>query len=412
MKNIRKKLYSLLRWSEKYTKTDMVYLASGMSWLTVGQLTSSLSAFLLAIAFANFLPKEVYGNYKFILSIASLLAIPTLQEMKVAVARAIAQKKDGTAIAALKKRLYWGSFGSLIGIGGAIYYYINGDVTLSLALLIAAFFVPVMESLDIYQSILQGKKEFGVLTKYFTITRIISSIVIFVTIAFFPNLFLLLGVYFISYCLLRFFFLQKTLRFRDNDLLDSETLRYGTHLSFIRIPVVIAAHLDKILLFHFLGAVELAIYMFATAIPEQIKGFLKGIPFLALPKFSENTTLSRQDILSKTIRLALFIVPIIVLYIFAAPFIYKIFFPQYLDSIFISQLYSFTLIVALAFIPLSNFEAQKATKLLFGYNMFSSIVLITSLLVLIPPLGLVGAVIAHIVSRISNLLYLLFTESS
>ena len=81
MEKIKIKAYNLLRWSEKWTKTDMIYLARGGFWLTLGQVISSLSAFLLAIAFANLLPKETYGEYKYILSIASILAIPTLTGM-------------------------------------------------------------------------------------------------------------------------------------------------------------------------------------------------------------------------------------------------------------------------------------------------------------------------------------------
>ena len=35
-KNFKDKTYNLLRWSEKYTKTDMVYLAQGSFWLSLG----------------------------------------------------------------------------------------------------------------------------------------------------------------------------------------------------------------------------------------------------------------------------------------------------------------------------------------------------------------------------------------
>ena len=56
IQKIRNKAYNVLRWSEKYTKTDMLYLAKGGSWFTVGQVVSSSSVLLLAIAFANLLP--------------------------------------------------------------------------------------------------------------------------------------------------------------------------------------------------------------------------------------------------------------------------------------------------------------------------------------------------------------------
>jgi len=60
--------YKILRYSERYTQTDMVYFASGGFWLLLGQFISTISAFLLLIAFANFLPKEVFGTYQYILA--------------------------------------------------------------------------------------------------------------------------------------------------------------------------------------------------------------------------------------------------------------------------------------------------------------------------------------------------------
>ncbi len=48
----------------------------------------------------------------------------------------------------------------------------------------------------------------------------------------------------------------------------------------------LAGQLDKIITYHYLGASELAIYSFAVAMPEQIKGIFKNLNTLAFPKFS------------------------------------------------------------------------------------------------------------------------------
>ena len=74
----KQKLISILRWSEKYTQTDMVYLTRGGFWLILGKIVFNISGFLLIIAFANLLSKEAYGTYQYVLSVASILAIPTL----------------------------------------------------------------------------------------------------------------------------------------------------------------------------------------------------------------------------------------------------------------------------------------------------------------------------------------------
>src|SRR3989344_4033868 len=80
----RSATYTLLRSSEKYFKTDMVYLAKGGFWLVVGQLIVSGVSFGLSVAFANLLEPDVYGTYRYILTIFNFLAIPTLTGINVA----------------------------------------------------------------------------------------------------------------------------------------------------------------------------------------------------------------------------------------------------------------------------------------------------------------------------------------
>ena len=58
---IKNRIILLLRKSEKYTKTDMVYLFSGGSWLVVGQIISSVSALALAVLFANLARVSIVG---------------------------------------------------------------------------------------------------------------------------------------------------------------------------------------------------------------------------------------------------------------------------------------------------------------------------------------------------------------
>ena len=66
IKKYKNSVYTFLRKTEKYTKTDMVYLASGGFWLSIKTALSILIALSLSIAFANLLPKETFGEYKYI----------------------------------------------------------------------------------------------------------------------------------------------------------------------------------------------------------------------------------------------------------------------------------------------------------------------------------------------------------
>jgi O-antigen/teichoic acid export membrane protein len=85
----KNKTYHLLRWSEKYTKTDMVYLTKGGFWLTTGKIISAIVGFILLIIYANFLPKETFGNFQYILSIIGLLYIFNLPGLDTSLTKSI-----------------------------------------------------------------------------------------------------------------------------------------------------------------------------------------------------------------------------------------------------------------------------------------------------------------------------------
>jgi len=405
MQKIKSKIYNLLRWSQKYTKTDMVYLAEGGFWLTFGQIISTIASFLLAIAFANLLSKETYGIYKYILSLTGLLAIPTLSGINTAVIQAVARGYEGSLIPALKTKVKWGLWGGLTSIILAGYYYFQGDTTLTLCFLIAAIFLPFMDSLVVYSSLLNGRKLFKISTKYDIITQVIAVAAMMVTLFLTNNIFLIIFVYFIPHTLLRFIFLKITLKkFRPNKKEDSKTISYGKHLSLMGVFDAIASQIDKILIFHYLGAIELAIYAFAVVPIDQIKGLFKNIHLLALPKFSQRTTEEiKKTIFKKILKLGLTIFIIVIIYIFIAPFVFKIFFPQYLKSVSYSQIYAISLIAITVMLPIAALQSKSAKKELYQLNIYSSIIQIIVLLLFIYFYGLWGAIIARVLARFISL---------
>ncbi len=405
IKSARQKIYRLLRRSEKYTKTDMIYLAKGGSWLTLGQIISTICSFLLALAFANLLPKETYGFFRYILSIASLLAIPTLAGIDTAVIQAVSRGYQGSLIRGLKTKIHWGILGGLASLGLAGYYYFNDNITLTISFLIIAVFLPLMDSFNIYNALLAGRKLFNIKVKYSTLVHFLSITALILTLFLTKNLFLILLVYFFSYTLFRFIFLILTLKKpRLNKEEDPQTISYGKHLTLIGVIDTLANYLDKILVFHYLGAAELAIYSFAVIPPEQLKSFLKNIRLLTLPKFSVRPRKEiKATIFQKMFKLALFIGLGIVVYIFLAPYFYKLFFPQYLESVFYSQIFSISLITAVGILPHVVLQAKMAKKQLYQLNIYSPLIRIGLLFLFIHLYGLLGVILALVIGRFINL---------
>lgn len=394
MQNLKQKTYNFLRWSQKYTKTDNIYLAKGGFWLTLGQIISSAAAFLLAIAFANLLDPTTYGNYKYILSLTGLLGIFALTGVGTAVTQAAARGLEGSFYTGFKTKLKWGILGSLVAIGGAIYYWLRGNELLPIPLLISAVFLPLMLASGIYVSLLTGRKLFNIQVKYSALSQVISAGALIAALFLTKNLFWLIAVYFVSHTFSNYFFYVLTkFRLRPNKKEDPKTLSYGKHLSIMGVAARLAGQLDKILLFHFLGAAQLAIYSFALTPPQQIQGLFKSVSTLALPKLSQRGIPQlKKSIPGKVLKLFLIMLLVVGLYIWLAPYIYHLFFPQYASSIVYSQVF----VISLLFFPKmllgKTFTAHMKTKKMYIVNLTYSLSKIILLCVLLPLYGIWGAI--------------------
>lgn len=405
LNNLRHKLYRLLRYSEKYTQTDMVYLAKGGFWLTFGQSIAMISSFLLAIAFANLLPKEVYGQYKYILSILGILLLSNVGGINTAFTRAVARGFEASMFKYLKIKLKWSLLGALASLVLALYYYINNNIILGTAFLITTPFIIIFDNFAIYNSYLHGKKRFDKLTKYNSFLKIVSLIIIVLVAYLSNNVYFLLLALFVPQTILHIIFL---LREKSKNIFnkkeDADTINYGKKLSFINIISVTANQLDKVLIFHYLGAVELAVYAFAMAPPEQIKNLIKSVQSLAFPKFAQKTREEiKQSIFKKSLKLSIVMAFIIIVYILLAPLFFKIFFPAYMDAVIYSQILSLSLVALPIWIFQSAFKAQKMTKQILHLELINGIFQIILTFLLISNFGLWGAVIARTLYRIVNL---------
>lgn len=403
---LKNRIRNLLIWSQGYTKTDMIYLAKGGFWLSLGQFIITGSSFLLTIAFANLLDPVVYGNYKYIISIVGLLGISSLTGMGSAIMRATAQKMEGSFYSGFETKLRWSLLGSLVAIGGAIYYWLRGNELLPIPLLISAIFLPLMQASSIYNHFLQGKKLFNLQVKYNILNQLIPAGAIISTLFITKNLFWLMAIYFISHTFSNYFFYLLTKhKFHPSKKEDSQTIPYGKHLSVVSIINTAASHFDGILVFHWLGAIELAIYQFAIQPIEQIMALLGKIQTLAIPKFSQkNRNDINKNIFPKILKLFLFSSAIAVIYIACAPLIYKSLFPRYIESISYSQIFAISLISVPVFLVTSIFQSQKMIREIYWLNISRGIIQIITTIVLISFFGLMGAVISKILTRLLNLI--------
>jgi len=395
-------IYNLLRKSQKFTGTDNIYIAKYGSYLMIGNIISMAAAFLLSIAFARFLPKEIYGQYGYILSIMAILAIFSLQGMNTAIIQGVAKGFEGVLKKGFKTKLKWSLLGSLTSIGVAMYFWLQGNIEFTFSFLIIAAFLPLFKSGGIYQSYLDGKKMFGKKVSYTVLTQLLSTAFLILTLFLTTNLIILILVYFLSYSILRIFFLFYTIKkIKPNKVDSPETISYGKHLSLIGALNIISQQIDKVLLFSFLGPIQLAIYSFATLPIQYIRTPLQNIQELALPKLSVRSGQEiKKTLPKKLLKTTVLIILGIGIYIILAPYFYKIFYPQYMDSVLYSRLFAFTLLVFPMSMMMLALQAKMKTKELYKINIIRPIIQIIFLLILTPLYGILGVILATLLSHI------------
>ena len=409
MQKLKNKIYTLLKKSEKWTKTDMIYLTKGSFWITSGKILGAISAFVLALAYANLLSKESYATYKYILSIVSILAITGLPDLEIALTRAIARGYDGTIKEVIKTRLRWGLIPAFGLMAVSIYYFINGNNILGYGFLISTVFNYLGRGLT-YAPYLQGKKLFKTSALYNLIFNITITSLVVAGLFISSNILFFLIVYFLSKFLVKLFLHIKTYkRYKLNNKIDPIAISYGKHLTLMRFLSTVAGELDKILMWQYLGPAQLAIYSFAIIPTKQFRSFIVTFTTLAFPKMAEADYDSIKKTLPKKVFLliGILIIPIII-FILIIPIVFQLFFPEYMDSVKYAQIVPLTALLYPINLLIAALEAQAKKKNLYKIKIISPIIKILLMVWLIQAYGIMGAVMALLASTITDSILMIY----
>lgn len=408
---IRLKLYKLLKSSERLLKTDMIYVAKNASWLMLGQGVSMVFALILSIIFANLLPMQEYGIYKYILSFVGIASAFGLTGMNTAIVQASSRGFDRTLIDAIKITLRWSIVPLTLYLFSAGYYLVNSNLTLAISISCAGILNLLVNSFGLYGSYLVGKQNFKLSTIYSIVTQVINGAAIIITVLITHNVFFLILANFLSTTLLVLLFSILTLtKINTDSKTDISTITFGKHLSVMNILTTLLTHLDKIIVFQKLGAVELAIYSFSVAIPEQLRGTYKNVLGIATPKFANlSKEKLRLSIIKKIYTLTALTILVVGAYILLAPIIFQILFPKYLESILYSQIYILGLIAIPSIMLFTTyFQVQQKTSALYRINFISNIVGLSLTVIFIYAYGLLGAALLNIATRLTSVFISIF----
>jgi O-antigen/teichoic acid export membrane protein len=399
---IKERFLNFVIWSEKYVETDMLYAVKGSFWIIFGKVGLFLISFAKMFVFGRYAEQEVYGVYAFILSMSAMLSIFSLPGVNTSLIKAIAKKKDGTFDTAIKERFKFSLLGSLASLMIAGWYIYNANQSLALAFLVVAFFLPFQYVFPIFLSFWNGRKDFEKRSKYELLSAILVAAVTIPVIIYTNNPILIIIVLFGSQSFFDGLLLLRTRKEKKNGEVLEETIGFGKNLTVIGAISAFVEQVDKIILWKFFGPAQLAIYSFAQLPIRKAEGVIPIIP-LALPKMGErNFQEIKVGIMKKFKKLFLISIPLFLVSIFSAPFLYKILFPQYIESVPYFQAFSFILLLSPFTLLSASLISEMRKKDLYIIQTATPFFKIILFLILIPLLQIWGVVLAIVISRLFN----------
>ena len=400
---MKERLISLLRWSERYTKTDMVYIAKAGWWANLNIVIISVASLLMSIVFANFLTPATYGLYQYLLSLSILVAAISLAGMNSAVAQAVARGYEGVLRAAVRVQFVWAVVPASLSIAAAVYYFLHGNMAVGIGLVAIGLLTPLSNAYNTYVGLLEGRREFRGSFFFNTLVSVATYASLFVAVLWVRDAVVLIIVNLVVTTAAMAYAYYKTLSlYKPNDRVDPAALRYGKHLSVMDAFATVINQLDVVLVFHFLGAADVAVYSLATMLPERAGTLFGFIGNASMPKFANHSlAYIRENLFIKIGRVVLAAAVAALAYAIFAPLIFRFLFPHYLSAISFSEVYA-PIIILLAVTSVTNMTlvAKRLTREIYALSFVQPLLLVGLQIPLLIFYGIWGMIVARIVSDI------------
>lgn len=404
IRNLSEKAVKILRWSEKYAKTDMVYFFKGNFWINVNRGLSVANGIALSIAFAHLLTKEAYGTYTYVFAIAGLFSMPMTTGIGAGISKGVSRGHDRMVFDGMRRILPWSIAGGVGLFGLGAYYLISGNLVLGYSFMLSGALLPVLVSVGAAKSYLSAKGDFKLATTFNSWrTPLMTLVLIFVAWKT-SSAFAIILASMIGNIALSIFFYCEVKRRYAGDLEKPTTEpfagRYAFHSALLSIFAYLSEQLDDILLWRFVGAAPVATYTYAIAPVRELRSLVENQGTIAAPRFAQKEFSEvRAGLLFRIKQLYLIAVPLIVIYILLAPFIFKFLFPRYIDAVALSQLASLSLLSAPRKLMTTAITAHQKIKESYITSILPSAVRIVIACALVPLWGIKGAVIALLASE-------------
>lgn len=390
-----------------FLQFDVSYFLKAGFWLFFGQLGSSLLRLLQVVLLAHFVDKAFFGEFQFVYGVVAVLLLFSLPGLDTSLVRSVAKGFDGSLLVAVRSKVRWGYFGSLVLLVLSLFFWLN-DSSLWFVFLLCSFVFPVYGGFGSILAFYRGKEDFRSSALFDILFVFVSTlaliVVLFVSgsLAFiFAGMLVAVSVAYL--CVL--FFVSKKLSSR----VDSGMLSFGKHLTLINFFNYFTPYADRFVIAGLAGFEAVAVYSVAVILTISLTNSGKLFTILLLPKLSRSSSCVfhvKRLFWLVCLGFLLFILCLILV----VPFVFPLLFPvDYLGAIFYAQLALLYLVFFLPSCVLYAFLLErKDTKVLFVYNVGLGVLNLLLLGLFVPFFGVLGAVLVKILVGLFGFVFLVF----
>lgn len=375
---------------------------AGSIWQFAVTPTTSLFSLIAAVALSHLFTPGEYGVYRYILAWTILSSFFTLSGSNLAITQAALDGADNTFFSVVRKRILFGGIGSLFFLCFAGYYYIQGNTELAALFAIYSPFVVISESLTSYLAFLTGKKKLRTTFLFEFLSTFTITLSVILAAYFNASIFIVVLVNLFATFSVRLAGTLYTLRFIGKKSLTQDVTLYSSKLTLFNSFEIATQFIDKVIVFHFLGADGLAFYVFTVIFVDQIREFFRIVIFKKIfLEGYENTY--KQNALFRA-KIAFYAVGAFILYGITAPYLYSIFFPKYVEVITYSIVYALSLFTVFLYVPMYVYQHERKTRQYGLHQMFIFTATALCLIVGASSYGLMGAIVGLLFTKVMSFL--------
>ena len=398
---------------ESYLPSQYKEIVEHFSYVSVLRLAQQLISFVSFFFIVKYVPQEIVGHYHFVLSVVALVSITSLPGMRTAVVQAMARGQAGFFKVATRYCFLGSSLGSAILLVIAAYHYIwLNDFIMAVAFVIAACLNPAAKGFMLWKTSYAGEERFKMLSVLNTVGTLITSSFLMLSVLFYTDSHVvLLAIALIVPALQNLILTAYEFQRHKSSTEAEDDLRvYGIKSSKYHILPVIAGEIDRISIYSFISASELALYNVAMKIPEIFKTLIRNLGTVIMPKLarmpSYSQKLNRYFTMVSTVLLVLIV-------IFSFTILDEIFYwltpPEYHSALIYAQALLFTFAVGnYGFLKGRYIYAQKNIESNKKISIASNIIKITLMPVMVFFFQVWGAIFTIFAQRLFVSVYVNF----